>query len=219
MQYLYLHGFASSPRSAKAQAMQARFAALGLDLAIPDLNQGDFTRLTLSRQIQQISSLIQARADSTVLIGSSLGGLTAAWVAQQASLTERIEKLMLLAPAFNFLQQWLPRLGSDQLTSWQREGTLPVFHYTEQRSLPLQYEFITDAQRYDDEALDAKIPTLILHGLGDETISIEASRAYAAPRPWVRLVELPSDHALVDVEKDIWQHTQAFLGLRQGWDR
>ncbi|MBD1873857.1 alpha/beta fold hydrolase [Nodosilinea sp. FACHB-131] len=212
-QYLYLHGFASSPQSAKAQAMKARFATLGLDLTIPDLNQDDFGHLTLSRQIQQVSTLIQSQSESTVLIGSSLGGLTAAWVAQQSTITARIEKLVLLAPAFDFLQQWLPRLGPDQLNTWRTEGTLPVYHYTEQRTLPLAYDFITDAQGYSDDALNAPIPTLILHGTNDETISIEASRAYAAPRPWVRLVELFSDHALTDVEKEIWQHTQGFLGL------
>ncbi|MBW4484688.1 MAG: alpha/beta fold hydrolase [Tildeniella torsiva UHER 1998/13D] len=212
-QYLYLHGFASSPLSAKAQAMQARFAALGLDLGIPDLNQGDFSQLTLSRQIQQVSALILSQAEPTVLIGSSLGGLTAAWVAQQAAITERIEKLVLLAPAFQFLQQWLPRLGPDQLEAWRTQGTFPVYHYTEQRTLPLHYTFITDAQSYSDNGLTAPIPTLILHGIQDETIAIDSSRAYAASRPWVRLVELPSDHALVDVEKDIWQHTQAFLNL------
>ncbi|WP_040695583.1 YqiA/YcfP family alpha/beta fold hydrolase [Nodosilinea nodulosa] len=212
-QYLYLHGFASSPRSAKAQAMRSRFADLGLNLTIPDLNQGDFSHLTLSRQMQQVSALILAQPNPTVLIGSSLGGLTAAWVAQQAPITERIEKLVLLAPAFAFLAQWLPRLGPAQLDTWRTEESLPVYHYTEQRALPLHYAFVTDAQGYSDDALNAEIPTLILHGTNDQTISIEASRAYASSRPWVQLVELSSDHALIDVEADIWQHTQTFLKL------
>ncbi|WP_313887390.1 YqiA/YcfP family alpha/beta fold hydrolase [Nodosilinea sp. LEGE 07088] len=212
-QYLYLHGFASSPKSTKAQAMRSRFATLGLELIIPDLNQGDFSHLTLSRQIQQVSEFVLGQPDSTVLIGSSLGGLTATWVAQQPPLAGRIEKLVLLAPAFDFLAQWLPRLGSDQLNAWRTEGTFSVYHYTEQRTLPLHYDFITDAQGYDDGALQAKIPTLILHGTRDETIAIAASRAYATCRPWVHLVELPSDHALVDVEADLWQHTREFLEL------
>ncbi|MBE9157601.1 alpha/beta fold hydrolase [Nodosilinea sp. LEGE 06152] len=214
-QYIYLHGFASSPQFAKAQAMKARFATLGIPLLIPDLNQGDFAHLTLSRQIEQVSALILSQSEPTGLIGSSLGGLTAAWVAQQPAITDRIENLVLLAPAFGFLKQWLPRLGPEALNTWRTEGTLSVYHYTEQRQIPLHYGFITDAQGYDDNALNAEIPTLILHGTSDETISIEASRAYAAARPWTKLIELPSDHALVDVEEDIWQHTQEFLGLGQ----
>ncbi|MGB6017371.1 MAG: YqiA/YcfP family alpha/beta fold hydrolase, partial [Nodosilinea sp.] len=190
-------------------------ANLGIPLIIPDLNQGDFAHLTLSRQIQQVSALILSQDKPTVLIGSSLGGLTAAWVAQQPAIAERIEKLVLLAPAFDFLKQWLPRIGPEQLKTWRTEGILSVYHYTEQRQIPLHYGFITDAQGYKDDSLTAPIPTLLLHGIYDETISIEASRAYAAPRPWVQLVELPSDHALVDVEADIWQHTREFLKLGQ----
>ncbi len=212
-QYLYLHGFASSPQSKKAQAFQTHFQALDLSLTIPDLNQGDFIHLTLSRQVQQVSTILLANPEPAVIIGSSLGGLTAAWVAEQPHIHGQIKKLVLLAPAFEFLAQWLPRLGPDQLDHWRTTGTLPVYHYTEQQTLPLQYAFVEDAQQYKDETLQAEIPTLILHGLYDDTISIEASRTYAATRPWVRLVELTSDHALVDVEAEIWQHTQIFLGL------
>ncbi len=50
--YIYLHGFASSPSSTKAQYLRARFASLQINLNIPDLNQGDFSHLTLTRQLQ-----------------------------------------------------------------------------------------------------------------------------------------------------------------------
>ncbi len=210
-QYLYLHGFASGPQSQKAQAFKRRFQQIGIPLIIPDLNQGDFSTLTLSRQIQQVSELVEANPGPTVLIGSSLGGLTAAWVAQQPQVQNYITKLVLLAPAFQFLDQWLTRLGKAQIEAWRTQGTMPVYHYAYQQPLPLQYSFITDAQDYNDTALTAPIPTLILHGTDDQVITIEASRVYTATRPWVRLVELPSDHALGDVKQALWQHTQHFL--------
>lgn len=211
--YLYLHGFASSPQSYKAQALKARFESVGLSLTIPDLNQGDFSTLTLSRQIQQACEAILAQAEPTVIIGSSLGGLTAAWVAEQPTLQGRIEKLVLLAPAFRFLAQWLPRLGDAALDQWRQEGLLSVYHYADQEQKPLHYRFVEDAQGYDDDALQAQIPTLICHGLRDEVIRIEASRAYAAHRPWVKFLELDSDHALGDVEAEIWQAVADFLRL------
>jgi pimeloyl-ACP methyl ester carboxylesterase len=211
--YLYLHGFASSPQSQKAQGFRRRFADRGYALTIPDLNQGDFSHLTLSRQIQQVSGLILAEDEPVVLLGSSFGGLTAAWVAQQPALQGHIAKLVLLAPAFEFLAQWLPRLAPAQLTHWRTQGTLEVYHYNQQRPLPLHYEFVTDLQQYPDEALQQPIPTLVLHGIHDDVIAIDASRRYAAHRPWVRLIELDSDHALVEVEATLWQHTQAFLGI------
>jgi uncharacterized protein len=210
-QYLYLHGFASSPQSMKAQTLRQHFQALGLQLIVPDLNQGDFTHLTLSRQIRQVKSLI-APDQPTVLIGSSFGGLTAAWLAEQPELQRQIERLVLMAPAFCFLEQWLPRLG-EQHQRWQREGVLSVYHYGEQRQRPLHYSFITDAQAYDEQRLQQPIPSLILHGQQDEVISIQASRDYAAQRPWVKLVELESDHALGNVQAEIWQAIRLFLEL------
>ncbi|MBD0267213.1 MAG: alpha/beta fold hydrolase [Cyanobacteria bacterium Co-bin8] len=211
-QYLYLHGFASSPQSMKAQLLLRHFQTLGLPLAVPDLNQGDFAHLTLSRQIQQVKDLILP-AQPTILIGSSFGGLTAAWLAEQPELQGQIERLVLMAPAFRFLEQWLPRLGEDQRQRWQSEGTLPVYHYSQQRQLPLHYRFITDAQTYDEQQLHQPIPTLILHGQQDEVISIQASRDYAAQRPWVKLIELESDHALGNVQTKIWQAIRQFLEL------
>ncbi|MEO1124574.1 MAG: YqiA/YcfP family alpha/beta fold hydrolase [Cyanobacteria bacterium J06639_16] len=211
--YLYLHGFASSPRSRKAQTLRSRFAEYGVPLQIPDLNQGDFTHLSLTRQIQQASALLTT-ADSAIVIGSSFGGLTAAWLTQQQSLQPKLQKLVLLAPAFSFLDHWLPKLGPEQLERWCSEGALSVYHYGEGRSLPLSHAFIQDAQQYSEQQLTQAIPTLILHGLHDQVIPVDASRAYAAQRPWVRLVELDSDHALADVQTEIWQQVKAFLKLK-----
>lgn len=210
--YLYLHGFASGPRSMKAQTLQAYFQDCGLTLHIPDLNQDDFTHLTLSRQIQQASQLIEAW-DQVVIIGSSLGGLTATWIAEQPQIAPKIQRLVLLAPAFRFLEQWLPRLGHEQLRRWREEGMLPVYHYSSQTLQPLNYTFIRDAQKYDDDALQQPIPTLILHGRQDDVISIQSSQDYAAARPWVTLIELDSDHALANVQAEIWQAMQTFLAL------
>lgn len=208
--YIYLHGFASGPGSAKAQDLKHRLASLGLTLEIPDLNQGDFTHLTLSRQLQQVQDLILAEADEVILVGSSLGGLTAAWLGEQPALSDRILALVLLAPAFQFLAQWLPRLGQEQLSTWRQTGTLAVFHHSQGQPLPLHYGFLEDAQRYDDTTLCQPIPTLILHGRQDEVIAVDASRTYARSRPWVRLIELDSDHALGNVQSEIWQQVRVF---------
>ncbi|MEO0540189.1 MAG: YqiA/YcfP family alpha/beta fold hydrolase [Cyanobacteria bacterium P01_A01_bin.105] len=206
MQYLYLHGFASGPQSTKAQALRSHFQALGLTLTLPDLNQGDFTHLTLTRQIQQVVPLV---TPNTVLIGSSLGGLVASWVAQRTP----VARLILLAPAFNFLNQWLPRLGPDALERWQQTGLLSMYHYAQQRPVPLHYDFLTDAQRYDEAHLSRAIPTLILHGERDDVVSLAGSEAYAAPRPWVTLKALPTDHSMTDVIDQIWAEVQLFCGL------
>ncbi|MEM1426436.1 MAG: YqiA/YcfP family alpha/beta fold hydrolase, partial [Cyanobacteria bacterium P01_H01_bin.130] len=57
MRYFYLHGFASSPKSRKAQHLSDRLTEHGLTLEIPDFNQPDFSTLTLTRQLDQMVDL------------------------------------------------------------------------------------------------------------------------------------------------------------------
>ncbi len=204
MTFYYLHGFASSPRSRKAQDLYDRFSQQNLTLHIPDLNQSDFTHLTLTRQIEQVQSSFLP-GDSITLIGSSLGGLTAAWLGQ---LNPQVDRLILLAPAFGFLDHWLPKLGSQQLQQWRSGTPLAVYHHGAGRLLPLEYQFVVDCGRYEVKQLQRSLPTLILHGVEDDVIPIQASRDYAVDRPWVKLIELESDHALANVSDEIWQAIQ-----------
>ena len=44
---------------------------------------------------------------------------------------------------------------------------------------------------------DVRVPTVILHGAHDETVTISLSRTPAKGRPNVRLVELDDDHRLM----------------------
>ncbi|NEO99946.1 MAG: alpha/beta fold hydrolase [Symploca sp. SIO2E9] len=208
--YIYLHGFASSPQSAKAQKLHSYLQTYQIELIIPDLNQGDFSHLTLTRQLQQVEAQFPPAPTPVVLIGSSFGGLTAAFLAQRHS---QVQQLVLLAPAFGFSQHWLTEFSAAQLQEWQTSGYLSVYHYGEKRTIPLHYQFIQDFLQYQEKHLQRPLPTLILHGKQDQTIPITASLNYASERPWVQLVELDSDHSLSDVMPEIWDATRAFCNL------
>jgi uncharacterized protein len=220
--YIYLHGFASSPDSLKARYFRDRFSSLSIDLKTPDLNQNDFSRLTLTRQLQQIETeFLQTPSSKSVenvknlgevtIIGSSFGGLTAAWLAQRQL---SIKQIVLLAPAFQFLSHWLPQLRQQQLEKWQSEKYLPVYHYGEQRYLPLNYQFIADMDQYPEEKLIRPVPTLILHGKHDTIVPIQASRSFWEHRPWVKLIELEDDHSLGNVLAEIWEAMQKFCKFK-----
>lgn len=220
--YIYLHGFASGPQSVKAIELRERFSFLGINVKIPDLNQGNFFHLTLTRQLQQVKAELPSPPLPTgekwgevlggvTIIGSSFGGLTAAWLGQQQLSVQRI---VLLAPAFKFLSHWLPKLGEQKVSQWQSEKYFSVYHYGEKRYLPLSYEFITDMDQYPEEKLIRPVPTLIFHGKNDEVIPIQASRDFAAKRPWVQLVELADDHTLANALPKIWEGIQEFCQLQ-----
>jgi uncharacterized protein len=200
--YIYLHGFSSGPGSTKAIYMQKCFANIGIDLLVPDLNQGDFTHLTVTRQIEQVVDLFPKNGEPVTLIGSSLGGWISAIIAQDRP---QVERLILLAPAFDFLHHWLPKIGDLQLSSWQNTGYLSIYHHALKDVSPLHYNFLLDARKYPLAAIDRCLPTLIIHGLNDDVIPISASRDFVRTRPWVELLELESDHQLTDAIDGIWQ--------------
>ncbi len=207
-QYIYLHGFASSPQSAKVQYLREQLGQFDIDLAVPDLNQGDFSHLTITRQLTQVASLFSDRP--VVLIGSSLGGLTAAWLGEKYP---QVSRMILLAPAFGFLSYWLGRMTPEQLKAWQENGYIEVYHYGAERSLPLHYGFVEDARQYENISFSRQIPALICHGRHDQVIPIAASQEFCQRHPWAELIEYDSDHTLMDVISEIWQRSQQFLQL------
>jgi uncharacterized protein len=200
--YIYLHGFASGPGSTKAKYIKERFASIGIELQVPDLNQDDFTHLTIARQIAQVVDLFPTDGSPITLIGSSLGGWISTIIAQEYA---RIEQIILLAPAFDFLYHWLPKIGNEALNSWQSTGYLPIYHHAVKSLLPLHYDFLIDTRKYSLSAIDRVLPTLIIHGIYDDVIPISASRDFANSRSWVELLEWDSDHQLTDMSDRIWQ--------------
>lgn len=206
---IYLHGLASSPRSAKARFLAGRAQAAGLTLQCPDLNTGGFSRLTFARMLDQTRTLIRTQPGPVLLLGSSLGGLVATWCAQGDC---QVKGLLLLAPAFEFLQSWLPRLPVAQRTSWEQGEPLWIHHHGENKRLPLGPLFLQDMARFSGtHTLVRPLPTRIVHGRQDDVIDLAASRRFAASRPWVRLLEVEADHRLAGVSGVIWRQLEALL--------
>ena len=122
--FVYLHGFASSPRSAKAVYLRERLRACGEELLIPELDGGDFEHLTITNQLRIITDAVAGKP--VTLIGSSMGGYLAALYASDH---HNVDRLLLLAPAFGFTERWPASLGQATAEQWSETGWLPVYHY------------------------------------------------------------------------------------------
>ena len=219
-EYIYLHGFASSPQSQKAQYLRECFQSLQMNLKIPDLNQGDFFGLTLTRQVQFLQAdylnshnevdIDKKASQHITLIGSSFGGLTSTILAQR---NLEVKRLVLLAPAFQFPVHLSNLLGAEKMQQWQTDRSLLFPHYGQKCTVPLHYNFWTDLVQYEDETFFREVPTLILHGSDDNVIPITSSQEFASQRPWVELRKLESDHSLGNVMREIWQTLQEFCQI------
>jgi pimeloyl-ACP methyl ester carboxylesterase len=204
---LYLHGFASSPASRKARFFAEKLAALGLAVEIPDLAEGDFEGLTLSKQLGLIERL--GRHEPAIVIGSSLGGYLAALYAARHP---EVDRVILLAPALHFHSLWTTEFGPDRLRLWKEKGSVPVLHYGTGRPQLIGYQLMEDAARFEPEPQFSQ-PCLIFHGDSDPLVPVTQSVHFAAAHPNVRLIRLASGHELTDVLDKIWDESERFLLL------
>jgi len=204
---VYLHGFASTPLSTKAQFFKRQFN--GADFEIPQLDRGDFENLTVTTQLQVVDEAVHG--DPVILMGSSLGGYLAALYASRHA---NVERLVLLAPAFEFPARWRQRFSGGELDEWRRTGTRNFYHYGYKSDRPLGYRFVEDSVQYED-APDFGQPALVFHGLRDDVVPPEVSRRYAAGHPNVELKLMDSGHELTDVLDQIWNRTAMFLQFQK----
>lgn len=214
---IYLHGFASSPGSKKANFFKAPLEARGAIYHIPDLNVPSFEKLTLTAMLEKVAETIdQLAGDAPVaLIGSSMGGLTALHFLDhyRDAEAERVNKLVLLAPALDFSENRRRQNGDDWLQQWREAGSISYFNYAVGEERPVHYGLAEDMLRYDSYAVKLDLPTLIYHGRHDDVVDHQQSVRFAADKPNVTLHLLDDDHQLLAQTDTILQGMLNFLDL------
>lgn len=210
--YAYLHGFSSSPGSAKGTHMARAFQKRGMKLDLLDLNRPSFSRLTFTDPLKEIDRF-QARTEAPDgkirLMGSSMGGyLTARWAELNPG---RVDRVVLLCPGFNLAARWPELLGAEKMQQWEREGELE-FEDASQKLVLVHWGLIEDAKTHPAWP-ESGCPTLIIHGTEDDVVPVESSRIYAASRPHVTLLEVEDDHRLQKSMDRIEAAVEEFFSL------
>lgn len=217
MRIVYLHGFASSPQSTKAQFFAQKFARSGVRCDILQLDRGSFETLTITGQLEVIDQAVAGEkvtgkvTQKVTLMGSSLGGYLAALYAARHT---NVDRLVLLAPAFQFPTRWRARFSAEELSEWKRTGSRSFFHYAYKGERPLGYQFVEDAVQYEDNP-DFRQPALVVHGLHDDVVPVEASESFVRSHPNVTLCVINSGHELTDSMDKLWNETAMFLGFQK----
>lgn len=212
MHVFYLHGFASSGHARKATYFSEQLRRHGVALRCPDFNEPDFATLTMTRMLAQLEGEIAALDGAPVtLIGSSLGAAVAVHTA--ARIADRVDRLVLLAPALTFPKDAASVLGADAVSRWRETGTLEVPHHGLGGTRNVNYTLYEDGLQYDGMAVDVKQPTLIFQGRRDESVDYRVVERFAAARPNVTLRLLDDDHQLIASLPLMWSEMATFLGL------
>jgi predicted esterase YcpF (UPF0227 family) len=147
---LYLHGFRSSPRSTKARLLAERMEALGLsgDYVCPQLPASPKAAMQLALSLAEACP-----AEQLTIVGSSLGGYYATWLAERLGC-----RAVLLNPAVGPLTQLEQYVGVSTEYGSQQPFEFKREYLDELRALAV--DAITRPQRYfliaasGDEVLD-----------------------------------------------------------------
>jgi pimeloyl-ACP methyl ester carboxylesterase len=204
---LYLHGFASSPGSAKTRAFAGRLEPLGVRLAVPRVDGGDFSTLTLTRALAEADAAAKGLRAPYAVVGSSMGG----YLALRHAAVRPVLCAIVMAPALDFPASFPRWLAADELERWRRTGWTEVDHHETGRKERLAYGIVEDARRHPCVTAAPSCPVLVFHGRRDDVVPCGLSERLAAADPRVRLRLLDDDHSLLASVSAILDESVAFL--------
>ena len=173
---LYLHGFRSSPQSAKARMVAGHVATHHPDVHFWSPQLPPSPRAAMALVAQGVADWPRA---SMAVVGSSLGGFYASWIARQMGCPS-----VLLNPAVDPALDLARHIGEH--TTW---------HNPEERFF-FRPEYVDELRALDERGLPPGGPELAVIAKGDEVLDWREMVA-RYPRAQLRLLE-GSDHGLSD---------------------
>jgi len=173
---LFLPGYASDMRGAKAEGIAAWAAAHGraclrFDYSGCGASGGDFAEGTIGRWQEEACAVIDMAAGPVVLVGSSMGG----WIALLLAIARPrdVAGLVLVAPAPDFTRWGLAEsLTSDERASLSRLGRFERQGPYDEQPTTYTRALIEDgsARLLMGRALAYGGPVRILHGQADADV-------------------------------------------------
>jgi len=177
---LYLHGFRSSPSSRKATQLQQALRARGrlAEYRCPQLPASPRQAIDAAKRL-----LDAGPAEEVALIGSSLGGYYATWLAERVGC-----RAVLLNPAIR---------PQDDLAG--HLGVQPV--YSSDASIDFRPEYLVELEEVDTRSITRPDRYFLIAATGDTVIDYRTmTRKYVGARQ--RVIE-GGDHELSNFEQYI----------------
>ena len=232
-QVLFITGFLSKRWGTKSTALAQWCQEQGWGFCCYDVrgfgdSEGSFTDYTLSDWVDDARRVVAMLTDRPVgtcseagpdgpahappitIVGNSLGSWIAWMMAQEYA---QIERLLLIAPAFNMMGVRARSIAEDRRHAWLTAGWMPWDDDAVHRDYPIAWKWVEESEAYWKQRFASlrRVKTTILHGLQDHVIVPQGSSGFVeellrhdAGFP-IDLHLIPGDHRLSSPE-----HMQAF---------
>jgi len=207
-QVLFITGFLSKRWGNKSKALAQWCEEKGWGFCCYDVrgfgeSEGSFTDYTLSDWVADARSVIETlrQGPPITIVGNSLGGWIAWLMAQEF---EQIERLVLIAPAFNMMGLRAHSIPIARRQVWHTAGWMPWDDDPLHKDWPLSWKWVEESEAYWKTSFDRLKPvsTAILHGQEDSVILPQGSSQFVeqlqsrSPFFPVDLHLVPGDHRL-----------------------
>lgn len=211
-QVLFITGFLSRRWGSKSKALAQWCVEQTWGFCCYDVrgfgdSEGTFAEYSLSDWLDDARSVISMLSQSPPLtiVGNSLGGWIAWLVAQEFG---RIDRLILIAPAFNMMGVRAKDISEQRRRDWMRSGSMPWDDDPVHKDWPLSWKWVEESEALWKTTFDRLRPvrTSIVHGLQDTAIAPEGSKRFVeqlrlkAPSFPIDLQLIPGDHRLSEPE-------------------
>lgn len=219
-QILFITGFLSTRWGNKSKALAQWCEEQGWGFCCYDVrgfgeSEGTFTDYTLSDWIADARLVLQMLTDGQLsppitIVGNSLGGWIGWLMAQECG---AVDRLTLIAPAFNMMGVRAKSISPDRLHEWHTAGWMPWDDDPLHKDWALSWKWVAESEAQWKTSFDRlrRVRTAILHGLQDTAILPGGSSRFVEqllihdPSYPVELHLVPGDHRLSGPE-----HLQLF---------
>ena len=183
-QILFITGFLSKRWGNKSKALAQWCEEQGWGFCCYDVrgfgdSEGRFIDYNLSDWIadaRTVVTMLKAGPPITI-VGNSLGGWIAWLTAQER---EQMERLILIAPAFNMMGLRAKSIDPERQHDWHTAGWMPWDDEPAHRDYPISWKWVEESEAYWKTSFDRLRPvkTTILHGLQDSVILPQGSSRF-----------------------------------------
>jgi len=211
-QILFITGFLSKRWGNKSQALAQWCEEKGWGFCCYDVrgfgdSEGTFTDYTLSDWIADARTVLGLikNGPPIIIVGNSLGSWIAWLMAQEF---QEIERLILVAPAFNMMGVRAKQIPAARRQAWRTNGWMPWDDEPAHKDWPLKWKWVEESEAFWKTSFDRLRPvkTTILHGLQDTVILPSGSHEFVEqllardPSFPIEPHLIPGDHRLSSAE-------------------